>query len=690
MKLRMQLILAFFLLAVVPLAGVSIYSYNSSLRALRQAAEEESGILAADIGNRMESVSTELNRRIQRLGAFPFRTLMLAEASKPGSPEKDALINQLMAQMGDTAPFLRALEFTPMGPPPDGRRPAPPSKPRQRRPPGPGHPVPEMAGLVIHMSGESNVQGPATRNPDPGPNSKDAMVHIEIPQPSPGLARAQLPGLDPEQVKKIRELTLQNLEKQVQVLKKAVGAAGEINDAAARAIETGRKELEMSLGRNFATEVRKEGELVGQVRVQVSTRQILRHVLSRTQRKQGEIPFAMDSEGKLYPADPADLPKIEALPLPRAGNQTGASERTQTEKNWVIVTRKDPISGMTFGIARPLTERLGEIRQTAVRNLSYGLGMVCLALIGILPLSGRMTRNLTILTRGAERLAHGDLQTRVEIKSKDEIGKLAGAFNRMAQDLSENQKHLLEQERLRKELEMCRNIQEELLPRQTLRSSIAEVKGVSIPAREVGGDFFNYFPLPGGDLALLIGDVSGKGLPAALLMANLQATIQARLPLELDLARLADQLDHHIASATPSELYLTLFIAILETKTRLMRYVNAGHNPQFALRAEGAVEWLESTGRPLGLLPGGGYMNRQIQLKDGDSLFFYTDGLVETENEAGEEFGTERLERLVLSERADGLEGMLARIEQVTCEYRGSVEAADDATMLLVTIGENP
>ncbi len=687
MKLRMQLILAFFLLAVVPLAGVSIYSYNSSLRAVRQAAEEESGALAAEMGERMESVSADLHRRIQRLGMFPFRTMMLAEANKPGSLDKDALANQLMAQMGETAAFVRALEFIPTPPSGTGRIPPPP---RVARPPHPdpiGRHSPEMKGLVIHMSGDAGHLPAEQPGAGGDPNTDRSVVQIEVPMPPPAPPIPQVNGPSPEQVKKIQELALQHLARQAQALKEAAKANDSAQKAAVDALVASQKELELSLGRSFTAEIRREGELVGEVKAQISGRQILRHVLSRTQRKQGEIPFAIDSEGKLYAAEPGDLPKIEALPLPRDGGQA-APLVGEAGKNWVIVTRKDSLSGMTLGIARPISERLGEIRRTAARNLIYGMGMVCLALVGILPLSSRMTRNLTTLTHGAERLARGDLQVRVEIKSKDEIGQLARAFNLMAQDLSENQKHLLEQERLRKELEMCRKIQEELLPRQALRTGIVEAKGVSIPAREVGGDFFNYFPLPNGDLALLIGDVSGKGLPAAMLMANLQATIQARLPLELDLAKLAEQLDYHIGAGTPSELYLTLFIAVLETKTQVLRFVNAGHNPQFILRAEGAVERLESTGRPLGLLPGGGFIALEKQLRNGDSLFFYTDGLVETENEAGEEFGTERLEALVLDARVDPGDGMLARVEKATREFRGKIEAADDATMVLVTIGQ--
>src|SRR2546425_11195140 len=133
---------------------------------------------------------------------------------------------------------------------------------------------------------------------------------------------------------------------------------------------------------------------------------------------------------------------------------------------------------------------------------------------------------LPILTRAAGELAAGHLDTQVPVRSQDELGQLALAFNRMARELAGNQERLVEQERLRKELELCRRIQTELLPKKPLSYPFAEVQGVSIPAHELGGDFFNYFILPGGEVALFLGDVSGKGVPAALLMANLQATLR--------------------------------------------------------------------------------------------------------------------------------------------------------------------
>jgi sigma-B regulation protein RsbU (phosphoserine phosphatase) len=341
-----------------------------------------------------------------------------------------------------------------------------------------------------------------------------------------------------------------------------------------------------------------------------------------------------------------------------------------------------------FGVARPIGEGLQAIRQAAVTNLGYGLGIAGLAMLGILPISRRMTRNLATLTKGAEVLSQGDLKARVPVRSKDEFGKLAQSFNKMAVALEENQKNLVTQERLQKEIEMCRQIQEELLPRQPLRMPFAQVQGVSIPALEVGGDFFNYFSLPEGKIAILIGDVSGKGVAAALLMANLQAMLRAKLPLNDDLSRLAEQLDEEIGATTPPNAFLTLFMGIYDPKEGLLKWVNAGHNPQYVLGNSTRIETMNSTGRPLGLLPGGSFEEKTTLVDNGDSIFLYTDGLVEAENKDGIEFGTDRLETVLRNSRESEPDTLLGNIEAANRKFRGQVDSHDDATMLVLKIDD--
>jgi serine phosphatase RsbU (regulator of sigma subunit) len=406
-------------------------------------------------------------------------------------------------------------------------------------------------------------------------------------------------------------------------------------------------------------------------------RLLLRAIISSAERRQGAIPFALDREGRLYAPDPADEAVLLGL-----GVAPGRSATRPDAGDWVVGRRVDEETGIRIGVARPVGPALTEIRRTAARNLGLGLGLAAVALLGILPLSHRMTRHLASLTEGAGRLAAGELDVQVPVPHGREFRQLALTFNRLARDLRANQERLLEQERLRKELEIGRRIQEELLPRETLRAAFAEVGGISIPAREVGGDFFNYFPLSESEVAILVGDVSGKGVPAALLMASLQATIRARLGLERDLARLVDALDHEMAKEEPLAPYYTLFLAVLDGGTGRLRHVNAGHNTQFVLRSDGGVERLHSTGRPPGLYPGGGYHECQVTLQEGDALFLFTDGLVEAEDETGEPFGTSRLEALLRVHRGRDLLSLLAQVDASVREHRGPVEAADDATMV--------
>jgi serine phosphatase RsbU (regulator of sigma subunit) len=437
-------------------------------------------------------------------------------------------------------------------------------------------------------------------------------------------------------------------------------------------------------GTQLNVRVERDGQVVQQVNAEINLPNLLATVFANTKRERGEIPFAVGKDGPLYAPNDTDRARLSTLDVTRVDATPG----TKRVGDWVVVTMPDRSgAGLRFGIARPVGTLLNDLRRTTARNTGLGLLFIAVALIGMVPLSGRLTKNLTTLTDGVGRIAQGDYSARVPVKSSDEIGRLAAAFNQMAADVELHQRSAVEQERIRRELELGRRIQSEMLPHAPLQLGLTEVKGVSVPAREVGGDFFNYFVLDSGFVALLVGDVSGKGVGAALLMANIQASLRTRFALGQELSAIADAIDSDIEANSPGPVYATLFVAILDPATRRLRYVNAGHHPQFVLRTDGRLEKMSSTGLPVGLLAGHGYQELEVQLAAGDLLFFYTDGCVEMENGAGDMFGSERLEALVEASTRASADEVLATVEHAIATFRGGRDQFDDATMMAVRVG---
>jgi len=173
---------------------------------------------------------------------------------------------------------------------------------------------------------------------------------------------------------------------------------------------------------------------------------------------------------------------------------------------------------------------------------------------------------------------------------------------------------------------------------------------------------------------------------AALLMANIQASLRTRLVLGQPLTPLAEEIDRDIQANTPEPVYVTLFVATFDPGSALLRYINAGHNPPVVWRRDGRLERLAATGLPIGLLGGRGYTEGSLTLAPGDVLFCYTDGCVEAMNERGDMFGMEALEHELQAAGSHGAAAVLSHIDGVLRRFRGSHPADDDATMMIAEI----
>lgn len=244
------------------------------------------------------------------------------------------------------------------------------------------------------------------------------------------------------------------------------------------------------------------------------------------------------------------------------------------------------------------------------------------------------------------------------------------------------------EERLRRsqsELEIARNVQQKLLPQRFQPLPSLDYAALCLPAREVGGDYYDFFDLGEGRMAGLLADISGKGVAAAMLMANLQASFRSQLDAGVKVAtELLTSINRLFHAATPTEQYVTLFYFEYDSPTRRLTYVNCGHLPPALLHADGTIERLESTGMVLGLFPHCPCECREIYLKERDVLAAFTDGVSEFTAQNGEEFGEDRFIALLQSARTLTPESALRHIaERLTAERNGNEQFDDQSIVLL-------
>jgi sigma-B regulation protein RsbU (phosphoserine phosphatase) len=244
--------------------------------------------------------------------------------------------------------------------------------------------------------------------------------------------------------------------------------------------------------------------------------------------------------------------------------------------------------------------------------------------------------------------------------------------------------HMQEQER---EIAEARAIQQRLMPRDLPQLPGYQIAGAWQSAGTVGGDYFDVLQLGEETLGLCIADVAGKGMPAALLMSNLQAAVRGLASVSLSPETLCARLNSLIYRNTPADRFITFFYAQLDCPTRQLRYANAGHNPPFVLHRDGSHDRLREGGMVLGVLAGHSYTLGATQLSTGDQVLFYTDGVTEACNAAGEEFGEARLLRILLESAAISPTALQEKILSTVAHFSDG-HWRDDATLLVLAVDE--
>jgi len=300
-----------------------------------------------------------------------------------------------------------------------------------------------------------------------------------------------------------------------------------------------------------------------------------------------------------------------------------------------------------------------------------------------------ITRPVAALRRGSEAIGAGDLGYRVEISTGDEFEDLAHSFNTMAADLKDHmdelQRTTAEKERFAKELEIAKGIQQSFLPDAAPTIAGIEIAAKNIPALEVGGDFYDFIPLGKDRWGLVIADVSGKGVPAALFMALSRTLIRASTLATADPAAAIGHANQLICEDSKTDMFVTLFYAILDSRVMTLDYVNAGHNPPLLLKGTSSdVVLLRAQGIALGLTDDVDLQSVRMDLRPGDVLVLYTDGVTEAIDEREEEFGEQRLLAVIMENRMLPAAELLEKILAAINTFAGSRPQHDDITLMVL------
>lgn len=316
------------------------------------------------------------------------------------------------------------------------------------------------------------------------------------------------------------------------------------------------------------------------------------------------------------------------------------------------------------------------------------------SLLWSLRLARTITGTVSDLYVGTKRVEVGDFSHQIPIRTKDQLSELGGSFNDMISHIQRLVGEVKEKEKLQADLEIAHNVQSLLFPKSIPVLKTLELIGMCNPARVVSGDYYDFVPVSEQWTALVIGDISGKGISAALLMASMQSALRAQVSamdaswLEMkggtapSTAVMVSRLNRQLYESTSSETFASFFCAIYDDSNGSLSYTNAGHLPPILVR-DGVATRLEINGMVMGFFPEAPYDQNILDLQPGDLFAAFTDGITESENEDGEQFGAERLAQLLIDNAGQPLNCIVETANLAFRKWAFDLDSQDDATMLL-------
>lgn len=729
--------LACFVLSVLPLGGIVIYSYYSSRRALESAYHGEAARLTAQMDRRLGNIRDVLEQRLAEVSALP----NLSETEKQKTP----MVGNILMAMGDAASLVDSLEIRPMPHP----MPAPVVRAAPRAtvgsaaplpvPPVPAPPapifinippLPRMPRFTFTAEQREYLKKMSQLGSELGPRNKEltseerAQLQEQLKETQAAFSQsmketqkkfdeklkdalaAQQEALKEQQesqreaARDRAEAAREAAEEQAAAAQEATEEQSQTQKEAASDVRRERqvteqekqhwkmreKQASLLFGHRFDVPMTESGAVIGQLKAHVSTDEVIRRLLGAANDDRSEITFAVDREGNVYTRTPEERRTLDNLGIPQ---RIAAGKPLNDIRNWIVVQHRDPESGLRVGVARPFGEDLEVLRKTAARNFGYGIALIFVALIGIMPIANHITGDVDLVTRGAERIAHGDLTTRIPVRSRNEIGQLASAFNRMAEDLSLQQERIVEQERAaieyeRKaaELEEARRFQLSMLPKEVPKLDRYQIAVYTHTATEVGGDYYDFHVEPDGMLSVTIGDATGHGARAGTMVAIIKALFAgyngSQSP--ADFLRGATEKVRRMDLAR-----MAMALQVARFDYRRVTISSAGMPPAYLhRRSTGKVEEIAHSGTPLGTL-GDAYNDIAFDFSAGDTLLFLSDGFPELMNISSQQLGyAAACDAFAAAATAEDSDAVIASLAESVRRWHGDQPPNDDVTFVVV------
>ncbi|MBN2079222.1 MAG: SpoIIE family protein phosphatase [Spirochaetes bacterium] len=404
------------------------------------------------------------------------------------------------------------------------------------------------------------------------------------------------------------------------------------------------------------------------------------HYFDRRGAREPAIPLEDGVDRDL--AERAGNADIRIVEVREAGNPRGRIydfSRTVLNK---IDKRK--IGSVIIGLSNSVI--IDEIDRLLMIIVPVAFLFLLISIVGSIVLASVIIRPIRSLSRGAEIIGGGNLDHRIDIVSRDELGQLAREFNQMTAQIKEAREREIETRIMDEQIEMAKEIQEGLNPTGFYNEGGVQIKGYSKAARGVGGDYFDYIDIDADRVGALISDVSGKGIPASLVMVMIRTVFTSfKTRKDVECAKVVRAINDSLSAEFAIDKFATLFFMIYDRASEHLSFSNAGHGPLFCYRAStGSCTLSKLEGMPIGIDEDSEYRQARVRLERGDIVVLYTDGVTEMRSEKGEEYGMRRLNDLIVGNSRLNAEEMVDLIVEDLERFRGQEPPHDDTTLLVL------